>query len=108
MTRTATCACGSLSIVLSGEPKHVALCNCLQCQKRTGSAFGLSSFFNRKDIVAINGAHQAFQRKALETRTVEEPFCPACGSTVFWYGSVAPETVVVHAYPFSSGHRQLI
>ena len=104
MTRTAACACGSLSIVLNGEPRYVAICNCLVCQKRTGSAFGLSSFFNKNDIVSINGAHQSFERRALETRTVEQHFCASCGSTVFWYGSSAPDMVVVAVGCFADPH----
>src|SRR5262245_31911587 len=104
VARTASCACGSLSIVVNGEPYRVAICNCLQCQKRSGSAFGISSFFKKGDIISINGSYKVHQRKALETRTVEEHFCPECGSTVFWYATAAPDAVVIAVGCFADPH----
>src|SRR5215510_960081 len=104
VARTASCACGSLSIVVNGEPYRVAICNCLQCQKRSGSAFGISSFFKKGDIISINGSYKVHQRKALETRTVEEHYCPECGSTVFWHATAAPDAVVIAVVCFAEPH----
>ena len=33
---------------------------------------------SKSDIISINGSYKVHQRKALETRTVEEHFCPEC------------------------------
>src|SRR5262245_54259962 len=83
VARTASCACGSLSIVVNGEPYRVAICNCLQCQKRSGSAFGLSRFFKKGDVISISGSYEVHRRKALETRIVEQRFCPDGGPPFF-------------------------
>lgn len=94
MPRTASCACGALSITLTSPPRYVSLCNCLQCQRRTGSAFGLSSFFSAESA-SISGDHRTYIRSGQHGRTVEQHFCPSCGTTVFWYGSMAPGMVAV-------------
>ena len=39
-TRKASCNCGQLSVTYDGpDPERVSLCQCYECQRRTGSAF---------------------------------------------------------------------
>jgi hypothetical protein len=38
-TRTASCRCGALRAICEGEPVQVSVCHCLECQRRSGSAF---------------------------------------------------------------------
>jgi hypothetical protein len=45
LTRTGTCACGQLRVTCKGDPVMVSQCHCLDCQKRTGSTYGIGSFF---------------------------------------------------------------
>ena len=45
MRRTASCACGQLRVECDGDPVGVSLCHCTECQKRTGSAFGIACLF---------------------------------------------------------------
>ena len=61
--RTATCACGRLSIRCLGEPTNVSLCHCLACQKRTGSTYGVAAFFWRK-AVEPQGATRSYARQS--------------------------------------------
>ena len=82
-TRTASCACGQLKAVCTGEPKGVSLCHCAQCQKRTGSAYGIAVFFTR-DKVATEGRFTSHARKSDSGHGVTFHFCPQCGSSVFW------------------------
>ena len=37
--RIATCRCGQLRAECTGDPVRVSVCHCLDCQKRSGSAF---------------------------------------------------------------------
>ena len=37
--RTASCRCGQLTVIATGDPVRVSVCHCLDCQKRSGSAF---------------------------------------------------------------------
>jgi len=89
-TRRARCSCGQLSIVVSGDPTFVAICNCTQCQRRTGSIFGVSAYFSGEQITQLNGKNRVFSRNSDAGRSVEIRFCPDCGSSVYWTGSNAP------------------
>src|SRR5262249_18752343 len=95
MKRTASCSCGQLSISVSGSPSRVLVCNCLGCQKRTGSAFGISSFWPKSAVEAISGDNSIYRRISDAGRMVECHFCPTCGSAVFWYAEAVPDSVGV-------------
>lgn len=88
MLREAQCSCGQLGVITSGEPKIVAACSCLQCQKRTGSAFGLSSYFDTDQIIEKFGEYTSFETTSEGGRKVVRCFCPTCGTTVFWHAEV--------------------
>ncbi|WP_456320192.1 GFA family protein [Paraneptunicella aestuarii] len=88
MIRTAKCCCGKTSIRVSGEPKVHAVCHCLNCKKRTGSAFGISAYFRDEQIQQQEGETSIYQ--------VDKPssqyrhFCPHCGTTLFWKVELFP------------------
>jgi hypothetical protein len=63
----------------------VNLCHCTECQRRTGSPFGIGAWYP-KDRVRIRGETKTFVRP-IEDRTVTNHFCPACGGTVLWEAS---------------------
>ena len=83
-TRHASCACGQLSVTCSGEPETVAVCHCLACQRRTGSAFGVSAWFRDQEIIAVDGRATQFVRVADGGGRVTFNFCPDCGATVHY------------------------
>ena len=90
-SRMAKCSCGQLRVSVTGEPVRVGICNCTQCQRRTGGAFAVGAFFPTPQISAIEGAHKSFTRLSDAGRKVDYHFCPECGSTVFWYRAATPE-----------------
>ena len=49
-TREAACHCGQLRLEVEGEPFAVSICNCLACQRRTGSAFGMQAGFKADQV----------------------------------------------------------
>jgi hypothetical protein len=100
MTRTASCACGSLRIVCEGDPQQVALCHCLACQRRTGSSYGIAAFF-AKDDVTVHGDCRIFVREADSGFEVVFHFCPGCGSTVFWKPQRRPDHIAVAVGAFA-------
>jgi hypothetical protein len=61
MTRIAHCCCGSLCAEVSGEPALVAACHCMECQRRTGSPFGVSTYF-LKEHVRTEGPSKVYVR----------------------------------------------
>ena len=85
MERTATCSCGQLRIRVEGEPVMVAACNCLECQKRTGSVMGVSSYFNDRQVIEKSGDCNCYERASDAGLKGKLYFCPNCGSTVYWY-----------------------
>ena len=98
MHRTAQCACGAISITMSGEPGLHVVCHCTNCKRRTGSAFGISTYFKRSDIVSQSGRTSvyAFHHEA-QNHDQQRHFCPTCGTTLFWYNSALPERIGIAA-----------
>ena len=75
ITRQASCSCGQLLVTCEGEPRRVSLCHCLECQRRTGSAFGIAAFFTR-EALAITGDANSFKRDSRERPRRYIPFLP--------------------------------
>jgi hypothetical protein len=94
MTRIAHCCCGALRAEATGEPAIVAACHCMECQRRTGAPFGVSTCF-RQEQVRTEGPSKVYVRSSDSGRTVEFHFCPSCGSTVFWYPQFIPDLIVI-------------
>jgi hypothetical protein len=98
-TRTAVCSCGQLSVTVSGEPTYVAACSCIECQKSTGSVFGTSSYWPKSSICEIQG--ESYQRGSFQGRSVDNYFCPICGSTIYWFGEFDPELIGISVGNFA-------
>ena len=100
MARQATCSCGQLSVSCHREPVKIGLCHCLECQKRTGSHYGVAAFFNRQDVEP-HGPEKQFTRSSDSGFAVTFHFCPNCGSSVFWEPSRMPEWIAVAVGSFA-------
>jgi hypothetical protein len=83
VTRVASCSCGALTASCEGEPTRISLCHCLECQKRTGSAFGLNATWP-VDRVRIEGASSGYTRSSDEGFWGRHYFCPRCGTVLYW------------------------
>ena len=79
----ARCGCGALELTARGEPIRVSVCHCLDCQRRTGSVFGVQARFPA-DRVETSGESATWARTGDSGGTATFHFCPRCGSTV-WY-----------------------
>ena len=93
VTRTATCRCGQLCAVCEGEPVRVSVCHCLECQKRSGSAFATQARWP-DDRVTLSGRYSEWERVADSGHRARYRFCPDCGSTLAytiegWPGVIA-------------------
>jgi hypothetical protein len=92
--REASCSCGKLSITAEGDPVKTSACHCRECQRRTGSAFGVAVFFDREKVAAF-GASNSYTRSGDSGRSIEFRFCPGCGSTVVWMPEFREDLVAV-------------
>lgn len=101
--RTASCSCGQLSAVCLGEPARVGACHCTECQRRTGSAFGVAAYYGRTQVT-LAGQAKRYVRSSDAGRRVECHFCPECGTTVAWDLELFPDLVAVAVGCFADQH----
>ena len=85
----AQCRCGAVRLSVSGQPKTVVACHCLDCQRRTGAPFGAGAFYPT-EAVASSGAATQYTRVADSGGKVHSFFCPTCGSSVYWKADNLP------------------
>ena len=95
LRRTARCACGHLQVATTGEPERVSSCSCTDCQRRTGSAFGVTAFFKADHVELVSGQPKVFKRGADSGNSLSMNFCPDCGTTLYWTLEDHPGRVVV-------------
>jgi hypothetical protein len=98
--RLASCCCGQLRIVCVGEPQKVSLCHCLDCQRRTGSTYGIAAFFPRGKT-SVEGQASRYKRSSDGGHIITFHFCPKCGSTVFWEPERKPDAFAVAVGAFA-------
>jgi hypothetical protein len=89
MTRKAICCCSTCSIEVEGEPTLNAVCHCVNCKRRTGSAFGWSVYVADGQVVRHDGDLRVYELGSA-SRVQHRWFCAACGTTLFWKVSWRP------------------
>lgn len=88
-THTASCRCGQLRATATGEPVRISVCHCLDCQKRSGSAFAAQVRFAAE---AVTVAGEAVEWTAKNGGSFRH--CPRCGSTVAFAAAI-PDTIAI-------------
>jgi len=101
MSRTASCHCRGLALECEGEPTKISLCNCLDCQRRTGSLFSVAAFFPREAVRIVKGAATSFSRSSASGYPVTFHFCDQCGSSLWWAPERMPYLVGVAVGAFA-------
>jgi hypothetical protein len=96
----ASCCCGALKVTCAAEPVRVSICHCLECQRRTGSAFSYNARFDGA-AVTVEGPSATYTRQGDSGKMLHFHFCPACGSTVYWLLDAAPGVMAVAAGAFA-------
>jgi len=96
----ASCSCGQLSLTCKGEPVRISICHCLECQKRTGSAFAIQARFPQ-ERVTIAGRATEWARRGDSGGVATFRFCPVCGATVYWEADGIPGFVTVAVGAFA-------
>ena len=100
-TRKTSCNCGQLSLTYDGpDPARVSLCQCYECQKRTGTVFSVQTRLPREHVT-IEGksttrtvpsdSGEPAEFRSCDSGGATFHFCPECGSTVYWEIAAAPE-----------------
>ncbi|MFC3097578.1 GFA family protein [Alteraurantiacibacter palmitatis] len=86
----ASCQCGALSAHIddAANPMTV-LCHCRDCQRRSGSPFGVIAYFP-DEAVSLHGKAQEYTRPTDAGNTFTSGFCATCGSTLYARASKYP------------------
>ena len=82
-SHTASCRCGQLRATVTGEPVRVSVCHCLDCKKRSGSAFAVQARWPKAQVT-IEGKSKSFVKVADSGNRATFHFCPDCGSDVYY------------------------
>ena len=92
-SRVARCSCGSLVVRTEGEPIRVSVCHCLDCQRRSGSAFAAQARFPEGNV-RIEGATHEYVREGSDGSATFS-FCPNCGGGVFYRRTAEPGRIAI-------------
>jgi hypothetical protein len=93
---TGGCQCGAVRYAIAAEPLRLYACHCRECQKQSGSAFGMSLIVSRAALALTQGATRVWSRRADSGRTIDCIFCAACGSRL-WHEREGIDAVSVKA-----------
>ena len=97
---TGGCQCGFIRYELTGAPKQISVCHCMDCQRQSGSAFGMTLVVKEEDFRLTEGELKTYASTSDAGRAKLGAFCPECGTRIYhkpeWRGgnvSVKPGTL---------------
>jgi hypothetical protein len=96
--RVGTCCCGNLKAETVGEPFVVSVCSCIDCQRRTGSAFNTVTYWD-KSKVSLSGDAQCFVRERPDGRNSHIIFVQSAGLLSIGIRLAALDRSVLHTEP---------
>src|SRR6267378_1258460 len=80
---TGGCQCGHIRYELSGDQFALAVCHCKECQRQSGSAFGMSLAVPPGAFKLRTGVLKTFEVTCDSGRTKRCAFCPECGTRIY-------------------------
>ena len=83
------CQCGRVRYRITAQPLFLVACHCKECQRASGSAFGLSLIVPQAGV-AFEGELKMFERSSDSGRPLKCFFCPECGTRIYHQPSHAP------------------
>lgn len=93
---TGGCACGAIRFEIADEPLFQNHCQCLDCQRTSGTGHGSYLTFARPGVQQT-GAAATWRMTGDSGNTKTRAFCPTCGAPVFMTFSAMPNLFTVHA-----------
>jgi hypothetical protein len=91
------CACGAIRYETASEPIFENHCQCLDCQKRSGTGHGSYLTFPRRADVTVTGEAKSWRVAGDSGNAKFHAFCPICGTPVYLTFSAMPDLIAVHA-----------
>lgn len=93
------CQCGNIRYRLSGEPIMLYACHCSDCQKQSGSAFGMSLTVSPGQVEFLHGAEslRSWDTRGGDGRIKRCHYCPDCGTRIMHGSDDASQNVSIKA-----------
>jgi hypothetical protein len=88
---TGRCRCEALRYELKAAPLFTHACHCLDCQRRTGTAFSMTTIVLRDDLIITEGNTSA---RKISPRSTEYA-CASCGTVIYVASILFPATVIL-------------
>lgn len=93
---TGGCACGAVRYEIAGEPIVMSDCQCLDCQKESGTGHGSYLTFPR-DGVTVTGRAASWDMRGDSGNIKTRHFCATCGVPVYMTFAAMPDLFTVRA-----------
>jgi hypothetical protein len=77
------CLCGALRYRIKGDGLMLNACHCTECQRTSGSAFGLSLIVMREALELTAGSPKRYDRKYEDGRHKVFNFCGECSGRLW-------------------------
>lgn len=77
------CLCGALRYRVKNHGLSLAACHCTECQRTSGSAFGLSWIVLRDAVELVSGTPRVFEKSFSDGRQKKQSFCGDCGGRIW-------------------------
>ena len=77
------CQCGDIRYEIAGEPRMLVACHCTDCQRQSGSAFGMTLVVDESDFRLLEGEVKTFSSQSEAGRAKLGAFCPRCGTRIY-------------------------
>lgn len=99
-SRAASCRCGQLTATVTGEPVRTSVCHCLDCQRRSGSAFALQARWPAERVTFAGSAKQWTRNNSSGTGATFR-FCPECGTEIAYELDSDPGMIAIPVGTFA-------
>lgn len=100
MNQDGHCLCGAVTVRLATAPVMVNMCHCADCQRRSGSPFGMAVWLAEADVT-ITGETRRLVHLSDKGRELVNHFCPNCGSTICYTAAINPGLIAIPAGLFA-------
>jgi hypothetical protein len=77
------CHCGHITYEAEADPEKVMICNCVDCQTLSGSAFRTVVFTREGSFKLLSGTVKTYVRTGESGNKRPQGFCPECGTPIY-------------------------
>ncbi len=89
--KTGGCLCGAIRYQLNAEPMIVHACHCTQCQRRTGSPYGVNAWIEESEFELLQGEPECCEIDGVDGgNPTEDWHCAKCKSRIWTVYTSSP------------------